>query len=387
MALESARSLRLDGLRGVAILLVIYSHGGLRFPTDGPFGALYLASVKMGWSGVDLFFVLSGFLITGILVRTRDAPRFFHTFYARRTLRIFPVYYAWLAFILLAAPAMHAFARFDFSGGVDFSALWYWTYTSNVGFVFAGGFPHTLLALTWSLAIEEQFYLLWPLAVKRLGESGLWRACIACIVLAPLLRGAWLWLGGIPLGAFVLTPCRMDCLAVGAAIAIMAQKPAGIARLQAWAPRVLAATGVLVVALVAWRSIGTGAADPLDSLVFDPYMQGVGYSLLAFFFGSVVVLAAFPRGRGTGWLELGILRTFGKYSYAIYLTHTFVGGLVILFVFSPIDHPGWIGALASYAVGLAAMLGVGMASWWVIEVHFQRLKRRFAYPDRAALPE
>jgi peptidoglycan/LPS O-acetylase OafA/YrhL len=138
-----ARSPHLDGLRGIAILLVVYSHAGLRFPTDGPFGALYLVSVKMGWCGVDLFFVLSGFLITRILLRTRESTRFFRVFYARRTLRIFPAYYLWLAFLLLLVPALPYFARFHFfrAGADTFSSLWYWTYTSNVGFVIDGGFP------------------------------------------------------------------------------------------------------------------------------------------------------------------------------------------------------------------------------------------------------
>ena len=325
-------------------------------PTEGPLGALYLTSVRMGWTGVDLFFVLSGFLITGILLRTRGAPGFFRTFYARRTLRIFPIYYLWLAFLLLVVPSLPFFARFNFSGAHEFSELWYWLYASNIGFVAVGTFPHTILGLTWSLAIEEQFYLLWPLVVRRLGESALAKASVACIVLAPLLRGAWLFWGGIPLGAFALTPCRMDCLAVGAAIAILAQSAAGVAALQRWAPRVFGVTGALVLALVAWRSVVVGPDAALDALIFDPWMQIAGYSLLALLFGSVVTFAAFPRGRGPSWLQLGLLRSFGRYSYAIYLTHTFVGGLVFLYVFNPLDHPGWLAALASYALDFAVML-------------------------------
>jgi peptidoglycan/LPS O-acetylase OafA/YrhL len=378
-----ARSPHLDGLRGIAILLVVYSHAGLRFPTDGPFGALYLVSVKVGWCGGDLFFVLSGFLITRILLRTRESTRFFRVFYARRTLRIFPAYYLWLAFLLLLVPALPYFARFNFfrAGADTFSSLWYWTYTSNVGFVIDGGFPHRLLSLTWSLAIEEQFYLVWPLAVRLLGGPRLLWLCLACIALAPIARGGWLLAGGAPLGAYMLTPCRIDTLAIGAAIAVLAQGEVGVERLRSWAPRILGISGALVVALVGWRSVGASPADPVDSLIFDPWMQTAGYSLIALFFGSVVALAALPGARGVGWLRLRVLRTFGKYSYAMYLTHTFVGSMVVLYVFNPFDHGGTLPVLASYGIELMAMLAFAMASWWGVERHFDRAKRRFAYAN------
>lgn len=164
----------LDGLRGFAILLVLCSHL-VSLPPGGrsPFVDRLVGMILgLGWVGVDLFFVLSGFLITGILVQSRGGPHYFRNFYARRSLRIFPLYYLFLAiatFIsplllspesILTLPKEHAWV--------------YWLYLSNFG-----GKPSEAFAHTWSLAVEEQFYLVWPAIVFFAKPVAMRRVCVS----------------------------------------------------------------------------------------------------------------------------------------------------------------------------------------------------------------
>ena len=170
-----------------------------------------------GWAGVDLFFVLSGFLITGILLDTKGAPRFFRTFYARRFLRIFPLYYGFLAIAFWVAPLLDPSL-----GVVPLSAQgWYWAYLSNVQLALAGAWQKPVwIGHFWSLAIEEQFYLVWPFLVYATSAKNLVRVCIALIVAALLTRVA-LVATGHGFATYVLTPCRTDALATGALIAAL----------------------------------------------------------------------------------------------------------------------------------------------------------------------
>src|SRR5687767_2907742 len=156
----------LDGLRGIAIILVMLHHFTYYRPNSG-IDAQIASVLFFGWAGVDLFFVLSGFLITGILLDTRDSKRYFSTFYARRTLRIFPLYYLvlLLAFVVLPKfPALHP-VLLGQVGPVDLPPQWpYWLYLTNFS-IADGGWVHGWVDVAWSLAIEEQFYLVWPLMI------------------------------------------------------------------------------------------------------------------------------------------------------------------------------------------------------------------------------
>ena len=153
----------LDGLRGIAIILVMLHHFTYYRPTSG-IDALIGSVLFFGWTGVDLFFVLSGFLITGILLDTRGSERYFTSFYARRTLRIFPLYYLvlFLAFVVLPKfPAVHPVL----AGQADVPPQWpYWLYLTNFS-IADRGWVHGWVDVAWSLAIEEQFYLVWPLVI------------------------------------------------------------------------------------------------------------------------------------------------------------------------------------------------------------------------------
>ena len=220
----------LDGVRGLAIILVMAYHYMVLMPFTIHSAALGAAVVvcSKGWCGVDLFFVLSGFLITGILYDSRENPRYFRNFYARRTLRIFPLYYAvllsvaallFLAWLLvprlwLAQPKLGELAAVQ---------PWLWTYTTNIAV--AKGIPVPLVAHFWSLAVEEQFYLVWPLVMFALPKRAMAPVALSLATAALFIRLGLTYAGWSDGAIYVLTPCRMDSLAAGALAAILMRDP------------------------------------------------------------------------------------------------------------------------------------------------------------------
>src|SRR5919112_3639916 len=146
----------LDGVRGLAILLVLFRHTSRWMHAEPGAGSAVYAMLSSGWVGVDLFFVLSGFLITGILVDSRGGEHYFRNFYVRRALRIFPLYYGFLAVVFLVLPQFYGYEGGKF-GTLQDNQPWYWGYLVNV-LVAARGTDQTPLNTThlWSLAVEEQ---------------------------------------------------------------------------------------------------------------------------------------------------------------------------------------------------------------------------------------
>lgn len=198
----------LDGLRAVAIGLVLLHH--LRAVIGGNLGLL-APLANAGWIGVDVFFALSGFLITSILLSSRDDSSYFRNFYTRRVLRIFPLYYAVLTIVFAAralAPAL--------PDGANPSPLWFYGFVSNFWFAHKTGSSDLALEVTWSLSVEEQFYLVWPLLVRYLSRRTLMLALLVVIALGPAWRGL-LASNAQTLGH---TLCRMDGIAIGALAAL-----------------------------------------------------------------------------------------------------------------------------------------------------------------------
>src|SRR5687768_1805284 len=170
----------LDGLRGTAVIAVLVCHYAVLLPRTPAVGLL-----EIGWAGVDLFFVLSGFLITGILLDARGTPHYLRNFYARRALRIFPLYYGFLAVTLLVSLAVKLAPGASHEG---LRHLWaaqpsLWTYTANYWMPAQTAWsPWSEVVIPlWSLSVEEQFYLVWPLVVCRLSERGLVRLCVGIV--------------------------------------------------------------------------------------------------------------------------------------------------------------------------------------------------------------
>ncbi len=377
----------LDGLRGLAILGVLLFHATINQDSPDRLVSALERVTRCGWVGVDLFFVLSGFLITGILIDTRDAAGYFRTFYARRTLRIFPLYYATLAVVFLVVPLFAA---------VDTPALatlfrnqaWLWTYLTNVGFLverhaFANA-DWLWLNHLWSLAIEEQFYLIWPVVVWSVSPRALPRLCLALVGTALALRclGASLEL---PPGAIYFpTPCRIDGLASGGFVASLLRSEVGRPGLLAGAQRSALIAALLLVGIFVWRS----------GLRFtDRVCLTVGLTLWCVCASSLIVLtvAGRPGNRLQCWLESSWLQFLGKYSYGIYvLHHLFLPCLLAWFPVRDlvqITGSELLGLLLHVTILVVVSVTAGVLSWHLWEKHFLKLKDHFDYAVlRAARP-
>jgi len=313
----------LDGLRGAAILLVLLRHAvALPLQPATPVDAAVAAVGRLGWTGVDLFFVLSGFLITGILLDTKGQPRWWPNFFVRRGLRIFPLYYGALAVIFILLPRLVDWADPDYAVLRDHQ-VWYWTYTVNFLNAFTHGRGTPLYtAHFWSLAIEEQFYLIWPLVVWRCRPETLLRVALFAGIAGLAWRlGFVLHDPANVAGTFVLTPGRLDGLMTGAALAVVARGPNGLQTCTAWSPRVFALAVVALAALVVTRG-GLEYSDPVIAVV--------AYPVVAIGFGALLVasLSAAPGSLLARTLRNATLRRWGKYSYGLYVVHYPLLGLL-----------------------------------------------------------
>jgi peptidoglycan/LPS O-acetylase OafA/YrhL len=364
----------LDGLRGIAILLVLFHHYTILKPASAASQwATHLP--LLGWSGVDLFFVLSGFLITGILIDARGGKRYFTSFYARRTLRIFPLYYAIVFLSLIVLPRFPAWHALLAGGGAPEDQLAYWLYLTNFAIAARDAFLHGVLDIAWSLAIEEQFYVIWAAVVWLCPARFLGLLCAAIMVAAPLARVWALAQGTPPIDVYVLTPYRADALATGALLAWMLRR--------GW----LAGQGHRALAFAAVALAGVATVSWLDGETWwwGPAMQRAGYSLLALT-GAGLLVAAVMQPQDHLWprlLSAGWLRAFGKYSYCLYLIHLPVMRVVRAFVLAPeqFDTFGspWAGQLVFYIAATAPAFALAWLSWHVFEGPILKLKAKFPY--------
>jgi peptidoglycan/LPS O-acetylase OafA/YrhL len=365
----------LDGLRGIAIIFVMLHHLTYYKPTSG-IDALIASVLSFGWSGVDLFFVLSGFLITGILLDTRGSERYFTSFYARRTLRIFPLYYLvlFLGLVVLPQfPALHTVL----AGPIEYMPpQWpYWVYLTNVS-IADRGFLHGILDVAWSLAIEEHFYLVWPLVIWLCPPRLVVGLCTAIFVAEVFARSAARAAMVPSLPIYVLTWFRLDGLVIGALLAV-AQRRGIIPALDRLAPAVVI---VGVAGLIAVTILGG------HTWWWNRRMQQFGYSLIAVIAGAMLV-SAINRPAESLWpriLSAGWLRAFGKYSYCLYLIHVPVTRAVREYVFNPEEYPTlavapWVGQVLFYPVAAAPAFALAWLSWRFFEAPILRLKARFPY--------
>ena len=299
----------LDGVRGLAILLVLASHLATVPPIlpASRIGTLFRALLTPGWCGVDLFFTLSGFLITGILLDSKGSSNYFPSFYIKRFLRIFPLYYATLVVILaVSAVPVASWLGSELPSPADRWA--YFAYLQNWPGVLRGSIPKTnAIGHFWSLAVEEQFYVVWPLCVWLLSRRALFSLCCTGFLGALALRCTLIfhYKQTFILG---LTTSRMDGLLVGAALAIALREGWAISSRFCW---LLAGAGMAIMLFIVvrhpWELVGT-----------ETYMQTIGVTGFAILSGALIGLVL----SGTGPIfSSRIMRAFGKYSYGIYVLH------------------------------------------------------------------
>lgn len=305
-----SRIAALDGVRGLAVLVVVLHNTVWVGEGSGQFLArLYGAVAATGWVGVQLFFVLSGFLITGILVDSYGAPGALPRFFARRTLRIFPLYFVVIGATMVAAAVAGGDSEWATAALRDQWA--YWTYTSNWIEPFGGG--TSVLSHVWSLAVEEQFYVLWPLLLRVLGPQRLLAVAAALVVAGPFVRLLLHELGLPAAALYAFTVARIDALALGGVLAMALRSAASLARLQQHAQRILlAALVALLLLLIRQRGFHST----------DLPVQIVGQTLVSIISAWVVYWAAMgraPNSRAAAFLSRSWLPTLGSYSYAMYL--------------------------------------------------------------------
>jgi peptidoglycan/LPS O-acetylase OafA/YrhL len=413
-------------VRGLAILLVTI----FRFHSDpdqfgdpavtGTLGKAFFALCKEGYRGVDLFFVLSGFLITGILFDSKQGSHYFRNFYIRRVLRIFPLYYGALLLGLIVLPALFPLFRDLYARSIREQG-WLWLFGTNIYLSIVNtwnlpGFEHF-----WSLAVEEHYYLFWPLLLFFCSRRSAMGVCVACIIGATLVRIGVLWrpfspeqfgsiaglvamgvpnqaaspwslalqpflfpiLPGGPLApaAETLTLCRLDALAIGSFLALAARGPGGVRQ------GLLYCLGGCVIGGVIATALAFGGPK------FGPaaLRWGLLFTVDAFFFAGLIIVAVLVRPSGwAGWLaNNSVLQFFGKYSYGWYVIQGAIVPPLAVLLFTPSELALKIGSpalarLIYILLGGSLSLGMAIVSWHLYEKHFLRLKELFASKPKHA---
>ena len=365
--------LTLDGLRGLAIGLVLWHHAPHLFMSNPPteWHGFWTLSAA-GWMGVDLFFVVSGFLITSNLIHTSHRPGQLRSFWARRALRIFPLAYLYL-FVLLV---ITRFKPIDCKPGQWVNGQWIASalYYSNFH-IAVFGWSASTLSILWSLAIEEQFYTFWPFVVRSTSKKALLAVCIVLVLLAPLCRFLTYHTLGYP-ATFVLTFCRFDALAWGAVL-VLAVSDESLRKPIFRVCNVLAIPGWVVMAYLIALPFG-----PQSPGILNEPLSVFGFSLVGLFFACTVALAINPPAPLKLVLTTPIFTIPGKLCYGLYLWH-YLCGHVINKTMGRFALP-W--KLTAWLV-LTAL--VATASWHFFEKPILRLKRFFPRfgPQEGSHPE
>jgi len=343
----SERIPELDGLRGFAILIVVLLHYGYEPGQPGPALLIHIRNLfGLGWSGVDLFFVLSGFLIGGVLLDAKASPDYFKTFYIRRFYRIIPIYYLWIVgFILVITVGgnlLRAHTHSHVLPALGFSTFEQFVFLQNIWVPNHVTLSAWWLGVTWSLAVEEQFYLVAPLAIRFLDVAKLRAALIVVIFSAPLLRTILFFVEkAFAQHAYMSTPCRADSLALG------------------------------MLAALYWRQDGFREKLGLRRRTLT--------MLVTVLFAGMVVLWY--------WYSnpiLGIRITMGRVSYCFYLIHIAVRYFVFGFATRTVPHVTDFPSIGLTLLSAALTYLIARLSWTYIEGPLVRIGHRTTYRMKEA---
>lgn len=349
----------LDGLRGIAILMVISFH----------FTIKYTQLFSLGWSGVDLFFVLSGYLITSRLIYTFDKPHYFARFYKNRALRIFPLYFAVLVcfyliiYFLIPKSYSNEFQFYKDHIASFFLFFQNWTIMTDIHLV------QNHLQHFWSLAVEEQFYLIWPLFIYFFSKSKYLKSILIIWIVGVIVLRTTIFLN-FPSNILLFfdnTFCRMDAFVVGAMLFLIHQK-----RIK----QVPEFVGILSIIL-----LFTGLFFSRVPLVKIIFMPTIGLTLLAIFFGILIHLAI--KKKYQIWnriLNQNWLIYIGKISFGLYIFHVpihrFLFGDILNYLNLHTNSGNIINNIISLLIILLITFGISILSFRYFESYFLRLKKR-----------
>lgn len=374
----------LDGVRGLAIVLVILHHGiQVWGPARSPLEKVWGFLSGHAWVGVDLFFVLSGFLITGILLDTKGKTRYFGSFYPRRMLRTFPLYYATILVCLVILPIIPA-AGLEGLRQLSSRQGWFWLHVSNFYTVLhniavADGPKIGWMATFWSLAVEEHFYLVWPLVVFLCTPKGVARACVALAAAGLALRMILLARGVEFQAIYHLTFTRLDGLLLGSFVAAWSRREGGLVGAERPARVVLLGTAAVVGGLMLLGMVLPRAYEWAAGTVVFTAIAVAFAALLVLVLQSpkASLLRRFFSGR--------FLQACGKYSYAMYILN-----IPLFRLLDSVLDPGHseilgsrVPAMVAYtALGTLLSLAGALVTWHLLEKHCLKLKKYFVATDR-----
>ena len=361
----------LDGFRGFALLVVLFHHLFWSNTQSGNPIFDFISQIRAAsFVGVNLFFALSGFLITGILLDTRTDGNYFKAFYARRALRIFPLYYGFLIFLFLLTRPLH----FQWNGW----QYYYLTYSANLALwrdvplvVQPFNIDHF-----WSLNVEEQFYLVWPFLIYRIKSiSRLLHVALAGCMVVLLIRVALVLLRSRfpnPYLAYSPTFSCADNLLYGCAVALLMQSPWKQITLR-WAPRVFAVCAVLLLTIFL---VLHGFEVP------NPIVSTVGFSLFGILSASLIAMILSAGSLTARFFSSSILRFFGRYSYGLYVYHYSIAGWISqplrIWFISHNVHKALALTGSALIIGVISTI-IAVLSYQLFENRFLKLKRYFPY--------
>jgi peptidoglycan/LPS O-acetylase OafA/YrhL len=360
---KPGRILELDGLRGLAVIVVVLAH----YLAEVPHGFF---PFSLGWLGVDVFFALSGFLIAGILIDNRGSENYFSAFYMRRTCRIFPIYFLFIPPLVML---IHYLRQSGYEWLEQPLPMWgYLTYTQNFFMAWTNHDGGLSLIPTWTLAVEEQFYMLLPLIVLWVPRRHLLKMLLVLIATAPVLR-SWLMyqLGSDHISANCLLPCRWDTLFWGSVAAIV------------WRDEKL--KSVLLSDNGKWlKAVLVCAIWIIPVLMFSkkftevPLRMSVGLTVIGLGSASYILLLVSKNVSGKFLLSKPLM-FFGSISYGMYLVHQPVLVLLHGFVLGTRPDVQTLPQILLTLTGIPISVAIAWLSWTLFESKIVRYGHRFKY--------
>ena len=363
---EKLRIGSLDGLRAIAIILVLMQHLTPDHNSNNGWRSLFFKVADIGWTGVDRFLVLSGFLITDILLKAKDKQRPLRDFFVRRLLRIVPAYYAALLIVFLVLPLFGIIPWKPFLAQLPYIA-----YVPNFFWATRMVWTEVQMAHFWSLGLEMQFYLVWPFLVYRLQPRSLLMWSAAALVIATVSRCIAIAAGLDADTTFVWTPLRWDGLIMGAVVAVLFNQGVDAKRLRGLA-MVVATAGAAIAFYVLWYDLGyvfwKGSESTLNLICATLFPL-----IFSTFFAALLVLAL-QNGSLAYVLSTRVFKPIALYSYGLYIVHFLIHpGLVHLF--GPAVLAQWLPGrdlpvYAYFVLASSVSLILAACSYHLFEVHF-----------------